>query len=251
MEPGLIDGDQVLVLKPVYGARLFNIFSFLREEQTRILRIPGFSHVKHNDVIVFNFPHPHSWDKIEMHILKYYIKRCVALPGDIISIENGYYKVCSQKKLLENLGNEESQKRISLQPKESFEKGVYKAFPFDSIIGWNIQDFGPLYVPRAGDFVTLDRNNYIFYRKIIEWEQNSELEYRSPYVYLDGKRITSYCFLKSYYFTAGDNGENSQDSRYWGLLPEEYIVGKAWVIWKSSDPYTGDFRWRRFIRKIR
>lgn len=49
---------------------------------------------------------------------------------------------------------------------------------------------------------------------------------------------------------AGDKGENSQDSRYWGLLPEEYIVGKAWIIWKSVDPYTDAFRWGRFMKRI-
>lgn len=62
--------------------------------------------------------------------------------------------------------------------------------------------------------------------------------------------INGYRLRKNYYFMAGDNGMNSQDSRYWGMLPEEYIVGKAWIIWKSVDPYTDKFRWDRFLKVI-
>lgn len=67
---------------------------------------------------------------------------------------------------------------------------------------------------------------------------------------LNGEPIREYRFLKNYYFMAGDKGLNSQDSRYWGLLPEEYIVGKAAFVWKSVDPYTGKLRWDRFMKKI-
>jgi signal peptidase I len=63
---------------------------------------------------------------------------------------------------------------------------------------------------------------------------------------LNGKPLNTYQFQKNYYFMAGDQVEGSQDSRYWGLLPEEYIVGKAWIIRESTDPYTGKFKWDRF-----
>lgn len=93
MEPGLITGDNILVWKPTVGPRIFNLFASMRNEQTEIYRIPGFKKIKRNDILVFNFPHPNSWDKIEMHILKYYIKRCVGIPGDTLSIRNGFFHV--------------------------------------------------------------------------------------------------------------------------------------------------------------
>ncbi|MDZ3928192.1 signal peptidase I [Parabacteroides goldsteinii] len=95
MEPGLITGDNILVWKPTVGPRIFNLFASMRNEQTEIYRIPGFKKIKRNDILVFNFPHPNSWDKIEMHILKYYIKRCVGIPGDTLSIRNGFFHVSS------------------------------------------------------------------------------------------------------------------------------------------------------------
>ena len=69
MNPELITGDNVLVAKPILGARVFNVFSSLRGEQTGIWRMPGFREIKRNDVLVFNFPHPNDWGKIEMHII--------------------------------------------------------------------------------------------------------------------------------------------------------------------------------------
>ncbi|RHU23221.1 signal peptidase I [Parabacteroides sp. TM07-1AC] len=245
MEPELTTGDNVLVWKPTIGPRIFNLFASMRNEQTEIYRIPGFKKIKRNDILVFNFPHPNSWDKIEMHILKYYIKRCIGLPGDTLSIQNGYFHV---QGIQAPLGNTNSQKQIATTNK--FGDGIYNSFPFDSVIGWNIKNFGPLYIPAKGDSIAMNQRNFQLYKKLIEWEQKESLQYKDSIAFLNGKPISGYRFLKNYYFMAGDNGMNSQDSRYWGLLPEEYIVGKAWIIWKSVDPYTDKFRWGRFLKVI-
>lgn len=245
MEPELTIGDNILVLKPTIGPRVFNLFASMRNEQTEIYRIPGIKKIQRNDFLVFNFPHPNSWNKIEMHILKYYIKRCVGLPSDTLSIQNGFFHV---KGIETSLGNMESQNKIATT--EQFEDGIFHSFPFDSIISWNIKDFGPLYIPGKGDSITLNQTNCRLYRKLIEWEQQGSLQYKDSTIFLNGTPINGYRFQKNYYFMAGDNGMNSQDSRYWGLLPEEYIVGKAWIIWKSVDPYTDKFRWNRFLKVI-
>ena len=245
MEPELTIGDNILVLKPTIGPRVFNLFASMRNEQTEIYRIPGIKKIQRNDILVFNFPHPNSWNKIEMHILKYYIKRCVGLPSDTLSIQNGFFHV---KGIETSLGNMESQNKIATT--EQFEDGIFHSFPFDSIISWNIKDFGPLYIPGKGDSITLNQTNCRLYRKLIEWEQQGSLQYKDSTIFLNGTPINGYRFQKNYYFMAGDNGMNSQDSRYWGLLPEEYIVGKAWIIWKSVDPYTDKCRWNRFLKVI-
>lgn len=246
MEPALIAGDNLLVCKPVVGARLFNIFASMRNEQVDIYRLPGVRKIKRNDILVFNFPHPQTWDKIEMHILKYYVKRCVGLPGDTLSIRNGTFYV---KDVQTILGNVDSQKEIAAT--NIFGEGIFHSFPFDSIIGWNIKDFGPLYIPKKGDTITLDYTHFRLYKKLIEWEEQATLRYEDSTALLNNIPVDSYIFRGNYYFMAGDNGMNSQDSRYWGLLPEDFIVGKATTIWKSKDPRTGKYRWDRFFKSIR
>ena len=119
MEPTLKGGDVVWVFKPTLGARIFNVNASLRHEQPTIYRIPGIRHFKRNDVLVFNFPHPNNWNKIEMHILKYYVKRCIGLPGDTLSIRNGFYQV---KGFDQPLGNIEAQNQISHYKPEDFPK---------------------------------------------------------------------------------------------------------------------------------
>ena len=92
--------------------------------------------------------------------------------------------------------------------------------------------------------------NALVYRKAIEWEQKKKLRIQGDSVLLGDSLIREYTFLKNYYFTAGDNVLSSRDSRYWGLLPEEYIVGKATRIFRSVNKYTGKERWNRFLKKI-
>jgi len=248
MTPELIGGDNVLVWKPTVGARVFNLFAAMEGKRVNVYRLPGLRKVRRNDVIVFHIPFPNGSDSIRMHMLKYYVKRCVALPGDTFSVRNGFYHVGGYTG---TLGNFESQQRVSERDSASFPKEAYHTFPQDSIVRWNIRNFGPLFVPRKGATVVMNRTNYLLYRKLIEWEQLKKLEYRDGTVFLDGRKIESYLFEKNYYFMAGDWTEDSQDSRYWGLAPEEYIVGKVAYIWRSVDRNTGRFRRERFFKKVK
>lgn len=247
MAPELESGDNILVFKPILGPRIFNILASLRNEQTAIYRLPGFRKVKRNDVLVFNFPCPNNWDTVEMHILKYYVKRCIGLPGDSLTIKEGLFFIHGYQG---ELGNKISQEAIRKRDKESFKDEGFNCFPYDSILNWDIKNFGPIYIPGAGDSVQMNRKNYLMYKKLIEWEQQCGLNYRDSSVYLDNKKIDTYQFLKDYYFMAGDNGENSEDSRYWGLVPEMFIVGKAWLIWKSVELHTNCLRWERIFKAV-
>lgn len=247
MEPELMAGDNILVFKPLIGPRLFNVPATLRNEQVDIYRVPGFRKIRRNDVLVFNYPYPERRDKMEMHILRYYVKRCVGLPGDTLSIRRGWFRVEGYPG---PLGNPLAQEKVGKLGKEAFAPDIYRSFPYDSLLDWNIQEFGPLYIPKAGDSILLDRNRYCLYRRLIEWEQKEILTWRDSAVFMGDRRVGGYRFRKNYYFMAGDRGENSRDSRYWGLLPEDYIVGKVWRIWRSVDPSTGKFRWDRFLKVI-
>ena len=244
MEPELTINDYVLVLKPIIGPRIFNVFASLRGEQVAIYRLPGFKRIKRNDVLIFNNPYPESPDTMQMHILKYYVKRCIGIPGDTLSIQNGYFRV---KGVTDRLGHLASQEKIS---KETKEVKMEDCFPHDSIVRWNMKNFGPMYIPGRGDSISLDMINAKLYKQLIEWETQADLRFQDSCCFINGVRIEGYRFKKNYYFMAGDNGLDSQDSRHWGLVPENFIVGKVWLIWKSYDPFTGKFRKDRFLKKV-
>lgn len=248
MEPALKDGDCILVNKMIKGARLFDVFATLKNEDVDILRVPGLGDLKRNDVLVFNFPYQGGrWDSIRMDVMQYYVKRCIALPGDTLEIREGIYKVrgCNER-----LGNYKAQQYIS-KLKNPGEQGIVMGtFPYNGDLGWNIREFGPLAIPQKGQEVMMNYTSYLLYRQLIDWEQKKKLQLKDGQILLGDSLIKQYVFTKNYYFVSGDNMPNSQDSRYWGMLPEEYIVGKATRIWNSKDKYTGKIRWERVMKKI-
>ena len=247
MQPTLLPGDNILVNKSIMGARIFNIWEAAEEKEVEIHRLPGLEKVKRNDVLVFHYPYTHKSDSLSMHLLKYYVKRCIALPGDTMGVRQGYYYI---KGIDEPIGNIEAQKRIEKLQKENTRGIVMDAYPWDKYIDWTIQDFGPLHVPARGQTVAMDSTAVKLYRNLIEWEQKKSLTREGSKVYLGDSLIQEYCFQENYYFMGGDYMENSKDSRYWGLLPELYIVGVATRIWKSVDKSTGKIRWDRVMKKI-
>lgn len=249
MEPTLIDGDRILVNKMIKGARLFDVFSALDNEEVTIYRMPGVSEFERGDILVFNFPYQmNRWDSIRMNVMQYYVKRCIALPGDTLEIRGAFYKIrgCNHQ-----LGNYEAQQFLAdLQSPEKYGI-VVGTFPYDQQLGWNISEFGPLPIPKKGQMFSMNRTNYLLYRQLVSWEQKKKLHLKDEQVLLEDSLISQYCFEKNYYFVSGDNMANSQDSRYWGMLPEEYIVGKATRVWYSEDKYSRKTRWDRFMKKIK
>ena len=247
MQPTLQPGDNILVNKTIMGARIFNIWDAAEEKEVEIYRLPGTGKVKRNDVLVFHYPYPHKNDSLSMHLLKYYVKRCIALPGDTMGIRSGHYYI---KGMDGPIGNVEAQERIARLDGENARGIVMDAYPWDKYIDWTIQDFGPLHVPAAGQTVVMDSTAVKLYRNLVEWEQQKKLTFQGKKVFLGDSVIQEYRFRENYYFVGGDYMENSKDSRYWGLLPEPYIVGVATRIWKSVDRSTGKIRWDRVMKKI-
>ncbi len=248
MEPSLIDGDRILVNKMIKGARLFNVFTALNHDQVTIYRMPGYGDFERGDVLVFNFPYEVGrWDSIRMDVMQYYVKRCIALPGDTLEIRDGMYQVRGWS---EPLGNVAGQRHLAdMQHPE--ERGiVVGTFPYDEHLGWSIREFGPLPIPKADQKVMMNRTSYLLYKQLIEWEQKKKIRLEEDQVFIGDSFIHHYRFEKNYYFVSGDKIENSQDSRYWGLLPEEYIVGKAVRIWNSKNKYTEKTHWERVWKKI-
>ncbi|MBA3705241.1 MAG: signal peptidase I [Bacteroidetes bacterium] len=314
MEKSLLTGDYILVSKLSYGARLPNTplalpfvhqhFPFTESSNSYVdwIKIPytrlfgSTADIKHNDVLVFNYPmddeHP-----VDQRI--YYIKRCVALPGDTLELRKGLvyinniyndvpeklqfnYKVLldtdtinsdtlketgiSEGGRMKKNGeywftltceNAEKIKRMphvtSVQPlfdkKESY---CDYLFPENECFLWNIDFFGPIYIPRSGDSVKLTVTDLPLYERIIRKYENNELEVSNDSIFINNKYSTHYTFKMNYFFMMGDNRHNSADSRFWGFLPEDHIVGKAVLVLlsinKSNDQ--SHIRWNRWFKSV-
>lgn len=250
MTPTLIPGDCILVEKWTMGGRIFDIYEAAAGKDVEIKRLPAFGKIERNDVLVFNFPYPNSWDSLGLDVRKYYVKRCVALPGDTFSIENVRNQVLGYA---EPLGNVEGQTDLKHLLKRRGVDSTFismRAYPLNDSIPWTIKDFGPFYIPKKGTSITMNSFNAILYRNAIEWEQKKPLYIKGDSILLGDSVITDYRFEENYYFTTGDNVMNSQDSRYWGLLPEPYIVGRAICVWKSVSPVTEKIRWDRIMKRM-
>lgn len=252
MEPAIMAGDQVIVNKWILGGRLLHLWKDIPEDkEVKVSRLPGIRAVRHNDILVFNFPYPESWDSLGFSTKKYYIKRCVALPGDTLSIIDSHYKVLGLDALL---GNQDSQDMLEfmIRSGQADQKGiVVDTYPHMDGVDWTIENFGPLYIPKCGSKIILDSLMCGLYGNIIEWETGLELSVKDESIFLSDSLVRDYTFCNDYYFLAGDNSANSQDSRYWGLLPEPFIHGVAVRIGKSVSPYDGKIRWNRFLKKLK
>ena len=126
-------------------------------------------------------------------------------------------------------------------------------FPLDTAnYKWNRDNFGPLTIPKEGVTVQLTPQNIAIYRRIIRNYEGNTLEEQNGKFIINGKEATSYTFKMDYYWMMGDNRHNSLDSRYWGFVPIDHVVGKAWFVWLSYGErgMLKDMRWKRLLRGI-
>ena len=127
-------------------------------------------------------------------------------------------------------------------------------FPHDGREGWNADNYGPIWIPQRGATVELTAENLPLYERIISLYEGHDLEVRDGVILIDGEPADSYTFARDYYWMMGDNRHNSADSRFWGFVPEDHIVGKASFIWLSLDrdkSFPANIRWNRLFKKVR
>lgn len=215
MEKTYIRGDRIVVNKIVFGAR-FPItplgipFSnrYLDWIELPYFRLPAFGEIKRNDVLVFNFP-------IEINLpidrRKEYVKRCVAVPGDILEIRFG--------KVFLN------EKPTKTTPRNT--RFDVRIFPHSSYIKWSVNDIGPFLIPKIGLKIPMNTHNFYIYKQLIEVHEKVKITNLGTVFFADGKEIKEYKFRQNYYYVLGDNAQNSFDSRFWGLVPESHIIGKV------------------------
>jgi signal peptidase I len=204
MDPTLREGDYLLVNKFVYGARTPQKFLFIPLPS---FRFPALHSVERGHVIVFEFPGEPNETVIVRNL--FLVKRCVALPGDTVSITGGIVRVNSTP---------------------------FTFFPPAE------KDLGGVVVPQKGMTVPLNARNFFQWKNFIRRE-GADIDLREGKVLVDGKETMYYTFRRNYYFVLGDNINNSSDSREWGFVPEELIVGKAMMLYFSKG--IEGIRWER------
>ena len=328
MEGSLLVGDYLFVSKIHYGPRtpvtplqvplthqripLLNIPSYLDWLQLPSVRLPGFRDVRRNEPVVFNYPGNPNVPGEEPHpvdLKTYYVKRCVAIPGDVLEIKNRQlyingepsanppkmqtsYKVTSPVPVnhrvfmrhgiwdVENWGvntyyvkgaMEEDIKKLATIPNLTIEKmsvdpmtgslkswepgeGQINVYPDGMELKWNEDNYGPLMIPAKGTAINITPDNLIKYGYFIQhYEGLEDVELDENTLSINGQEVQEYTFNQDYYFMVGDNRHNSIDSRFWGFVPEDHIMGKPLFIWMSVDSnqsWLNKIRWSRLFRAI-
>ena len=135
--------------------------------------------------------------------------------------------------------------------REHYASAGQEIFPFDG--QWTCDYFGPLWIPEKGATVAIGPDNLPLYERIIRDYEHNTLAVKDGVIYINGEPATTYTFQQDYYFMMGDNRHNSLDSRYWGFVPEDHIVGTPSIIWLSTDEsksFPKSIRWKRFLKLV-
>ena len=190
----------------------------------------------------------------------YYVKLKADLPDDLLKElgisgedllslnQNGYMPLT--KKAVKVLS---ARKDLVASIRLNTDAATGEVYPLNAVTGWTRDNYGPIWIPKKGETVQLTLKNIALYERPIRVYEHNQLDVRNGKIYINGREAHSYIFKMDYYWMMGDNRHNSADSRYWGFVPEDHIVGKPIFIWWSSDPDRRGFsgiRWNRLFRWV-
>jgi signal peptidase I len=287
--------------------------SYLNWPQLPYFRLPAFEKIKHSDIVVFNWPADTVYQFFDRSGRKAvikpidkksnYVKRCVGIPGDSLSIKDGIVYINGQVLALPERAKPQYSYRIALDGKTPIDfeylfkdmdvtdgagftsdardtlyvgaltdasaqrlknvpgilsvtreisKGVEDGI-FPHINKWNRDNFGPIYIPEEGKTVALNFMTLPFYSRIITEYEKNKLEIKGSEIYINGLKTKTYTFKQNYYWMMGDNRHRSEDSRYWGYVPADHIVGKPvfiWMSWDTNGKGFGKIRWERLFTTV-
>ena len=334
MEKSLMVGDYLFVSKTSYGPRVpITPLSFPLVHHTlpfvggksyseiiklAYYRMSGWSDsnessaigVERNDCVVFNWPAEREGRPIDKK--ENYVKRCVALPGDEVKIENGNLFINGKMesrhdwmkqqrryfvKTKNGLNKEKLYQDYDIYPTDiqnirgaknlyvincteaaitDLETKIYvdsiwttgsqgnifkskimnpDGFMVHSDYQWDEENYGPITIPKMGTTITLNSENLVIYKQVLKRYEGEEMgnvdAFQNIKTEIEENGSANYTFKQNYYWLMGDNRQNSADSRFWGFVPENHIVGKALFIWMSYDKYGKGIRWERLFNSVK
>lgn len=226
MESTILVGDFLFVNKFIYGAASPRTIPF-----TNIVlpyfQMPAIREPERNDIVVFEYP----GDRDELYPVQIdnYVKRCIGVPGDTIFIRD---KVAF-------INGKEAWRPPHIQYLNPYTtpSGVTNPRIFPKGSNFNEDNYGPVVVPKKGDVIPLTVENVEGWRTIIDREFGKRVvTVEGDQILIDKKPVTSYALTKDYYFMMGDNRDDSADSRFWGFVPRDKVVGQAFLIYWSWNP---------------
>lgn len=247
MKNTLLEGDFLLVNKSAYSISTPHQIPFLGKRLSRTELIST-GKPEFNDVVAFEIPADYyDPDSEEYSIL---IKRIIGQPGDTIEIKDQILYINHKKY------RTPSYIKINLNetPIENINKEL---FPYNN--KWSLENYGPIIVPKKGMKVELNPKNILTWQNAINTDYGKKvISVEGTVINLNNQAIREYAFEKDYYFVLGDNRKNSIDSRYFGYIPEEWIIGKAFMIYWSKIPvqssgisdYFSSIRFSRLMQSI-
>ncbi|RKT00095.1 signal peptidase I [Flavobacterium sp. 123] len=329
LEKSLLVGDFLFVSKMNYGARVpmttvalpmvHDTIPFLKRKsyltwpELPYLRLPAMQSINRTDIVVFNWPadtvykfRDDTGRRVDKPIDKKsnYVKRCVGIPGDSLSIKDGIVYINGKELILPERAKPQFSYKVALDGKTPIDfeylfkdmditdgagfiddqkkdtlfiaaltaagaerlknvpgiTGVKRIISkdvengiFPHINKWNRDNFGPIYIPQKGKTVALTMETLPFYKTIITDYEDNKLNVNGSEIVINDKVATTYTFKQDYYWMMGDNRHNSEDSRYWGYVPENHIVGKPIFIWLSIDSNAkglDKIRWERLFTTV-
>lgn len=156
----------------------------------------------------------------------------------------------AQVKKMEGLKFIQSMEKVTW-PEDNIDPSI---FPSDARYTWNLDNFGPIRIPKKGVTINLSPENLPLYKRIIDVYEENDLSVKDNVIHINGKPASTYTFKMDYFWMMGDNRYNSADSRYWGFVPEDHVVGKASIVWLSLDKnksFLSKIRWNRFFMTVK
>lgn len=226
MEKTILVGDFLFVNKFVYGSSSPRNIPFTNIALP-YFQLPALREPERGDIVVFEYPGDRD-ELLSLEIMNY-VKRCIGVPGDTVEVVDKVVFV----------NGKEAKRPIQIQYINPYvtPKGIANPRIFPKGSNFNEDNYGPVVVPKKGDVVQLNIETVEQWRTIIDREFNKRVvTVEGSQVLIGGKPATSYTLTKDYYFMMGDNRDNSADSRFWGFVPRDKVVGEALMIYWSWDP---------------
>ncbi|MFZ1289920.1 MAG: signal peptidase I [Melioribacteraceae bacterium] len=249
MEKTILVGDRLFINKFIFGASTPSYIPFTNINLPHF-RIPAFREPKRNEIIVFRYPGDQN--QLVDDAVEFWVKRCLAIPGDTLEIKNKVVYVNGKQSRIPT--------NILYQNQPIIKNGVKNSRIFPPSQNWNEDNYGPLVIPKKGDKINLDLENINNWKTIINREFGKEVvQIKNGLILLNGIITNEYVLKNNYYFMMGDNRDNSLDSRFWGFVPRENIVGTPMIIfwsWNSDIPFTnplqllGSIRFERIAKLV-